>query len=298
MAQSAPVETPSPTAPAMAPATVPAVTAVAPVPTATPTPTATPSAPPGTPAAPPGTPVAPAGSPDASQGLPTPVTSGCGDASTAQPMPAALAMAAKAVAPLEQVQRIFAERSKELNTALGEMEVKVNSLMRTPEKSPQLSWEHRCAVAVGERSGEGADSANLREHACWLWSRLGLSLMSLEDRNAMLEEENKRLEQDLELLEQQIRETKSAIKGHSSASSHTPHPRAPPPLDTDEVLSSPMEASALTTPTQSTTSPKNATAAASAHRAPAPASSANVTTPPTSVPSSISAPALGARTVS
>ena len=34
--------------------------------------------------------------------------------------------------------------------------------MRTPEKSPQLSWEHRCAVAVGERSGEGADSANLR----------------------------------------------------------------------------------------------------------------------------------------
>eukprot|EP00913_Durusdinium_trenchii_P003262 g3018.t1 len=226
-------------------------------------------------------------------GLPTPVTSGCGDASTAQPMPAALAMAAKAVAPLEQVQRIFAERSKELNTALGEMEVKVNSLMRTPEKSPQLSWEHRCAVAVGERSGEGADSANLREHACWLWSRLGLSLMSLEDRNAMLEEENKRLEQDLELLEQQIRETKSAIKGHSSASSHTPHPRAPPPLDTDEVLSSPMEASALTTPTQSTTSPKNATAAASAHRAPAPASSANVTTPPTSVPSSISAPALG-----
>ena len=51
----------------------------------------------------------------------------------------------------------------------------------------------------------------------------------------MGQEENKRLEQDLELLEQQIRETKSAIKGHSSASSHTPHPRAPPPLDTDEV---------------------------------------------------------------
>ena len=36
----------------------------------------------------------------------------------------------------------------------------------------------------------------VREHACWLWSRLGVSLMTLEDRNVWLEEENKRLEQE------------------------------------------------------------------------------------------------------
>jgi len=36
----------------------------------------------------------------------------------------------------------------------------------------------------------------VREHACWLWSRLGVSLMTLEDRNVWLEDENKRLEQE------------------------------------------------------------------------------------------------------
>ena len=38
--------------------------------------------------------------------------------------------------------------------------------------------------------------AEVREHACWLWSRLGISLMSLTDRNVWLEEENKRLQQE------------------------------------------------------------------------------------------------------
>ena len=52
-------------------------------------------------------------------------------------MPAALAMAAKAVAPLEQVQRIFAERSKELNTALGEMEARAGKPLEPGQKSEQ-----------------------------------------------------------------------------------------------------------------------------------------------------------------
>ena len=41
-----------------------------------------------------------------------------------------------------------------------------------------------------------AATTEVREHACWLWSRLGVSLMSLTDRNVWLEEENKRLEQE------------------------------------------------------------------------------------------------------
>ena len=61
----------------------------------------------------------------------------------------------------------------------------MNSLMRGP-----------CSARPGaSASASGAsapspelEASNMREHACWLWSRLGVSLMSLADRNTVLEE--------------------------------------------------------------------------------------------------------------
>eukprot|EP00435_Cladocopium_sp_Y103_P052188 s45_g16.t1 len=206
-------------------------------------------------------------SPEASQGIPTPtpstLTAGGEIAGASQLGGAAIAAAAHKVVPLSKVQAIFSERKDDLNLALDEMKDKVTSLMHgVPGAHGSHSHGgqghgghgHTAASALphGRSAGNVKASAapseftEVREHACWLWSRLGVSLMTLEDRNVWLEDENKRLEQELEGLETQIREARQLLKSHG---------RVPPPLDTsEEVVGPQMDATGCqTTPSQSMT---------------------------------------------
>lgn len=209
-------------------------------------------------------------SPDASQGIPTPTpTLAAGvDVSAAQLGGAAIAAAAHKVAPLSKVQAIFSERKDDLNLALDEMKDKVTSLMHgVPASHGHGGHGHAASAPHGRSAGNvkasvaASEFTEVREHACWLWSRLGVSLMTLEDRNVWLEDENKRLEQELEGLETQIREARQLLKSHG---------RVPPPLDTSEEAVGPqMDATGCQTPSQSMTSPSQRAApgapGASAH---------------------------------
>eukprot|EP00438_Fugacium_kawagutii_P006935 Skav203601 [mRNA] locus=scaffold935:298111:299638:+ [translate_table: standard] len=107
-----------------------------------------------------------------------------------------MAAAASRVVPLSKVQNIFAEKREDLNQSIEEMKDRVTSLMHgIPRKGPGAPNEGRNRGATAKAPAAPA-SSEVREHACWLWSRLGVSLMALEDRNAWLVEENKRLLED------------------------------------------------------------------------------------------------------
>mmetsp|Transcript_9271 Transcript_9271/g.15880 ORF Transcript_9271/g.15880 Transcript_9271/m.15880 type:complete len:245 (+) Transcript_9271:117-851(+) len=205
-------------------------------------------------------------SPEASQGIPTPtptLTAGVDVSGASQLGGANIAAAAHKVAPLSKVQAIFSERKDDLNLALDEMKDKVTSLMHGVPGVAHGSHGHghgpghghaghAATLPHGRSAGNvkasvaASEFTEVREHACWLWSRLGVSLMTLEDRNVWLEEENKRLEQELEGLDTQIREARQLLKSHG---------RVPPPLDTSEEAVGPQMDAGCQTPSQSMTSP-------------------------------------------
>ena len=220
-----------------------------------------------------------AASPEASQGIPTPTPSlATGEAAPAGR--ATIAAAADRVAPLSKVQAIFSERKDDLNLALDEMKDKVTNLMNAPGKDRALNHPFPVRVLKGEKvqmeGHEAQDSksrscvlpggaqepqedshersAQVREHACWLWSRLGVSLMSLTDRNVWLEEENKRLQQELESLEQQIHQANQQLNQQSKTSVKDGLKPAPSPLEMSEEMMMPATESQMT-PSQMATSP-------------------------------------------
>ncbi|CAE7767057.1 LCMT1, partial [Symbiodinium pilosum] len=138
---------------------------------------------------------------------------------------ATVAAAGDRMAPLGRVQAIFDSQQKDLNSVWDDMRDKVcHSLMpgRPQQATAGIATPTSCAnSACSSRTpaakapptvahGELVEAGHMREHACWLWSRLGSSLMSLADRNAWLEDENKRLRQELEELSHSIKKAEEA----------------------------------------------------------------------------------------
>eukprot|EP00439_Symbiodinium_sp_Y106_P049464 s5276_g6.t1 len=153
---------------------------------------------------------------------------------------ATVAAAYDRMAPLGRVQAIFESQQKDLNAVWDDMRDKVcGSLMpgrpqqaaagsAVPTSCANSACSSRTPAAEAPATvaqGDLTEAGHMREHACWLWSRLGSSLMTLADRNAWLEDENKRLRQDLEDLSHSIKKAEQAL---SSSGLAEPKSRAEP----------------------------------------------------------------------